>query len=194
MPFNPSLVFMAFLMRYRMQISFFLFAALLAEDVIEGVRPHAILMLSDPVGWGGAALVVIGALVRSWAAGVIHKEDRLATSGPYHFVRHPLYFGSLLMALGVCIIVADDENFLGIFALAALLYVPKIRHEEAALAKKFGMQWQAYVKRTPLFLPRLTMPAAGYVWSFAQWLHNREYNALLGSFIVLTALQFWSWS
>ena len=48
----------------------------------------------------GIALVVCGEIVRFWAAGYIAKDAEFATGGPYAHVRNPLYFGSLLLAVG----------------------------------------------------------------------------------------------
>ena len=59
--------------------------------------------LGQPVDWlfpFGAAVAVLGALIRLWGSGYVRKNDELATTGPYRFVRHPLYTGNLLIAIG----------------------------------------------------------------------------------------------
>ncbi|MDH4255479.1 MAG: hypothetical protein OEX13_13260, partial [Gammaproteobacteria bacterium] len=50
--------------------------------------------------WVGAALFALGTAVRLWASGVIAKNKQLATSGPYVYVRHPLYVGNILILYG----------------------------------------------------------------------------------------------
>lgn len=182
---------MAFLMRYRMRITLFAFAAFLMEDIIQGVQPHAVTDMHDPVGWVGGLLVLFGALTRSWAAGVIHKENSLATSGPYSLCRHPLYLGSFTMALGACMIIGDAENYLLMLGVILLLYLPKIRFEETALAAKFGEQWRNYTARTSLLVPVPGARTWHRGWSARQWLHNKEYKALVASVAVLSLLQIW---
>src|SRR5690606_23242257 len=48
----------------------------------------------------GASIAGAGLLLRAWAAGTIHKEEDLTTSGPYAFTRNPLYLGSFLIGIG----------------------------------------------------------------------------------------------
>src|SRR6187402_618593 len=48
----------------------------------------------------GIVFIVLGEIVRFWAAGYISKDAVIATGGPYAHVRNPLYFGSLLLAIG----------------------------------------------------------------------------------------------
>lgn len=53
----------------------------------------------------GCCIVAAGLLIRSWANGYAIKMDKLTTSGPYAFVRHPLYAGTLLMLIGFTVIL-----------------------------------------------------------------------------------------
>ena len=55
--------------------------------------------------WSGLAvgviLIIMGQAARFWGAGYLEKNVKLARGGPYRLVRHPLYFGSFLMGLGL---------------------------------------------------------------------------------------------
>ena len=51
----------------------------------------------------GLPVAAIGLLLRAWAAGHLDKNGSLATSGPFAFVRNPLYLGTLLTATGFAI-------------------------------------------------------------------------------------------
>src|SRR5688572_13869675 len=53
--------------------------------------------------WAGLALALAGVLLRGWAAGYLEKGRKLAQDGPYSFLRHPLYDGSFLIALGITV-------------------------------------------------------------------------------------------
>ena len=54
--------------------------------------------------WAGLGVSLIGLLLRGWAAGYLEKGKRLAQDGPYAFLRHPLYDGSFLIALGLSLL------------------------------------------------------------------------------------------
>jgi protein-S-isoprenylcysteine O-methyltransferase Ste14 len=82
------------------------------------------------------------------------KEHKLVTSGPYHWVRHPLYTigSSMFIALGM---MADNWFIaaLGILAFIAMaLRTPK---EEANLIETFGDEYREYMKRTGRYFPKL---------------------------------------
>ena len=67
----------------------------------------AILILHrpDPAAmFVGAIPVVAGAGLRSWGAGHLIKNDRLTISGPYAYLRHPLYAGTLLLTVGFVLV------------------------------------------------------------------------------------------
>lgn len=81
-------------------------------------------------------------------------EHKLVTSGPYHWVRHPLYTvgTSLFIAFGM---MADNWfiALLGILTFIAMaIRTPK---EEANLIEKFGDEYREYMKHTGRYLPKL---------------------------------------
>ncbi|MCL4529191.1 MAG: isoprenylcysteine carboxylmethyltransferase family protein [Chloroflexi bacterium] len=76
---------------------------------------------------------------------------QLITSGPFAIVRHPMYAGLMLAALGSLLIYATWTTLL--FASFAPLTSVRARHEEKALSAEFGEQWLDYCKRVPMFFP-----------------------------------------
>jgi len=82
------------------------------------------------------------------------KEHKLVTSGPYRWVRHPLYtFGSaLFVAFGL---MADNWFFILMALLVFLVMASRTPREEANLVEKFGEEYREYMKRTGRYLPRL---------------------------------------
>lgn len=178
----------AFLAHYRIRITFFVAAALLLQDWWEGTRPHDPTNWADPLGVSGAVLVLLGALMRSWAAGIVHKNDVLATGGPYSLTRHPLYVGSFAIALGFCVAIGDLEDLVGVAVLFLVLYLPKIVGEERSLSEIFGERWQAYTRTTGRFFPRTLLPRVGAPWSWRRWADNREYRAFAASLLGLVIL------
>ncbi len=176
------------LIRYRVRLTFALVLGLGAWEAWRGLSLRPVLSPGDPVGLAGSLLVVLGALLRSWSAGVIHKTRALATTGPYALFRHPLYLGSLAIAVGLLIIVNEPVNLVALALLGALVYVPKIRAEERHLAALFGEQWAAYRRRTGFFFPRRRPGSLRMEWRLEQWRHNREYRGLLTSLAALALL------
>jgi protein-S-isoprenylcysteine O-methyltransferase Ste14 len=101
--------------------------------------------------WGARTL---GEMYRAASAlGVqLHTRHKLITDGPFAFVRHPLYLGLQIAALGGLLVyrtwtlVFVAVNFLGL--------VIRARREEQALAAEFGEEWNAYCQRVPAWIPR----------------------------------------
>ncbi|RRD65238.1 methyltransferase family protein [Fretibacterium sp. OH1220_COT-178] len=127
----------------------------------------------------GLPFVLLGQSWRFWAVGCIGRyrgeavgAERLATWGPYAFMRNPLYFGNGLIGLGWGLMSGPWATvlFLGSFIVVyGLLIVP---HEESFLLERFGDEYRAYRRRTGAFLPkgwpggRIAGPfAAGVLWT-----------------------------
>jgi protein-S-isoprenylcysteine O-methyltransferase Ste14 len=179
------------LLHRRVRITSFVFLALVVADVMEQVDPHNLANLGDYHVLAGLGLIVFGLSVRSWAAGTLHKRTRLATTGPYAMVRHPLYIGSLSMMFGFCALVDDGRNFWIALGPIFVLYIFRALHEEKNIAALFPTQWPAYAARVPRFVPRHLPKRMFANWDFNQWLNNREYQAVCAVLLGLAALQTW---
>ena len=68
------------------------------------------------VAWG-VPFVLAGVGVRVWAVGYLVKTARLTTDGPYAYVRHPLYLGTLLIGIGVLVMLGGAAAGLGAVGL-----------------------------------------------------------------------------
>jgi protein-S-isoprenylcysteine O-methyltransferase Ste14 len=179
------------LIRYRVRISIIVFVTLIAEDVVEGVKPHNLMNVADFMSVLGLALIVGGLALRSWAAGTLHKATELTTTGPYALIRHPLYVGSFMMMAGVCSLIDDAENIWFILGPIGFMYMIKLHHEESRLSKKFGERWQEYVRAVPRFIPA-KLPINGFAgWDARQWITNREYQAVAATALGLLAIEAW---
>lgn len=82
------------------------------------------------------------------------KEHKLSTSGPYRWVRHPLYtVGSMLfISFGM---MADNWFIAALGILAFIAMAKRTPQEEANLIEKFGDEYREYMKHTGRFFPRL---------------------------------------
>ncbi|MFA5238199.1 MAG: isoprenylcysteine carboxylmethyltransferase family protein [Phycisphaerae bacterium] len=116
-------------------------------------------MADTILGMSGLFLLTICSVGRLWALLYIsgYKKLELITEGPYSMVRHPLYVFSLIGAIGIGL---ASKNILVLAALIIfyLLYYPlTIIVEEKKLTDKFDQGYLDYIKRTPRFLPKLSL-------------------------------------
>lgn len=101
----------------------------------------------------GLALAALGQLWRIYAAGVIYKNRRLATTGAYSLVRHPLYLGNFLILVGFAI-AGWHWVVLVVVVLFFLFYYPAaIRYEDHKLEGIFGDDWRQWSGMTPGMFP-----------------------------------------
>jgi protein-S-isoprenylcysteine O-methyltransferase Ste14 len=127
----------------------------------------------------GLPLGLLGLLIRAWAAGHLEKNMRLAETGPYAYVRNPLYIGTLLVAAGL--VVASRRWILAaIFAAVFLLvYLPVIELEQQHLRELFP-NYDAYARRVPALIPAIRRRGPSDRFRWKRYLRNEEYQALVG--------------
>jgi len=139
----------------------------------------------------GLPVSLCGLALRAWAAGHLAKNAQLAQSGPYAWVRNPLYIGTLLVALGL--VLASRSIGLGILfaAVFGLIYLPVIQLEEQHLRSLFP-EYADYARKVPALLPRPRL-AGGPPFQPRLYLKNREYEALLGFMAGMALLAWKAW-
>ncbi|HYM79685.1 MAG TPA: isoprenylcysteine carboxylmethyltransferase family protein [Candidatus Dormibacteraeota bacterium] len=116
------------------------------------------------IAWAGIALTWVGVAVAIWAryclgvywsARVTLKEGhQLISSGPYALVRHPIYTGMLLGAVGTTLVVGEWRGVVAVVLLLAA-HTRKAMREESLLTTEFGEQYNCYRQRTGFLFPRL---------------------------------------
>jgi protein-S-isoprenylcysteine O-methyltransferase Ste14 len=118
---------------------------------------------SSPVFEGlGVALLVAGLVFSVWArihlganwSGIVtvKKDHELIRTGPYAWVRHPIYTGILLGLLGT-VIALDEWRGLFAFVLMTIGFVLKLRIEERWLHEIFGEPYALYKREVPALFP-----------------------------------------
>jgi protein-S-isoprenylcysteine O-methyltransferase Ste14 len=126
----------------------------------------------------GIGLIVAGLLLRLWANGYAIKMDKLTTCGPYAFVRHPLYLGTILLAAGAVIML--KVYYLGIllFLVMGFVYYRTMKTEDKMLQDKFAGQYLDYKRRVPAILPTIFPFRAGEKWPFSleRLIRSQEYK------------------
>lgn len=155
---------------------------------IERIAIHP--LASSQAGWG-IGTILVGVIIRSLSAGALHKNSTLSISGIYALVRNPLYVGSFLFLLGICMVINHPLFWLTSLAVFALTYIPTILAEERGLQQAFPAQWQQFVTTTPRFIPNILRigALAQTQWSARQWLKNHEHNSVIAAIVILTLLE-----
>ena len=134
----------------------------------------ALLLIPPPSDAPGASLWIIGALVvaigeatRLWAVhhiGAISRtrSDRLGplvSSGPFAFIRNPLYVGNIFLWAGFALSAHLVWFAPLVVVLLALEYHAIVRWEEGLLSERIGEPYVQYVARVPRWLPSWSSPA-----------------------------------
>lgn len=136
----------------------------------------------------GAAIAALGLGIRAVASGHVDKNAELARTGPYAYVRNPLYLGSIVLAVGFAAAARDVMIAALIVVMFVLIYVPTIRSEERYLRTRFP-EYPAYARDVAQLFPR-TLRFGGMTQNFSRelYLKHHEYNALFGAVAMLVAL------
>ncbi len=103
----------------------------------------------------GIAIWARYSLGQYWSARVTLKVDhQLIRSGPYAYVRHPLYSGLLLAMAGTALVVGEWRAVIGVL-VGLVEFSRKAGKEEALLATEFSDDYQEYRRHTGFLTPRL---------------------------------------
>ncbi len=116
----------------------------------------------------GTAIAIVGMVVRMWAAGYVMKNKELATTGPYAYVRHPLYVGNILLLVAFSLASSLWWSFLLMAFLLWFYYPPTISYEDNKLHNIFGEDWENWSKDINALIPTFGKKAgtAKSDWSF----------------------------
>ena len=140
----------------------------------------------------GSLFISLGECLRIWAVGYAGGSTRattlgaardLVTTGPYSYVRNPLYLGNFLLSFGICII----SNVIWLIPVLIvgyfIQYLPIIKVEETYLLESCGSVYQTYQKKVrrffPQFRPYPTPSAHDFSWARAIKSEKRTLTAIV---------------
>ncbi len=83
-----------------------------------------------------------------------HRDNRLAEDGLYGLVRHPQYTGLFIGLFGEGIVHWPTLFSVAMFPVIVLVYTLLARREETKMVEQFGMRYEAYRQRVPMFFPK----------------------------------------
>jgi len=135
----------------------------------------------------GFIIAVIGEFFRTFASGIIKKNQQVAKDGPYKWCRHPLYFGSFLISIGLLISASHIVPLIYFIIFFPLFYIPTMKKEEKYLREKFNDDYIEYSKEVPTFFPFFRKTTIeNFSWENVK--KNSEFYNWLAIFLVYSVL------
>lgn len=123
--------------------------------------------------WTGVAIALVGFMLLQWSQNTLGKnwsdtprllkEQSLVTSGPYRWVRHPIYTAFLLILGSTFLISANWMIGLTWIGMSVLEVASRISYEESLMIESFGDQYRNYMKKTGRLFPRISVVTSAVV-------------------------------
>ena len=144
-----------------------LVAILLMKKIMEPIEfmrihitPVWILMIIESLG---VLLFFLGNILLYWSRIVLRRsfrlggvaprsEDNLITSGPYRWIRHPMYTSILFMSLGLTLLI-QSTVILALFVILTIFVILLIPSEDAQLQKSYGVKFNEYRQEVKALIP-----------------------------------------
>ncbi len=103
------------------------------------------------------SLIFLGLATRMFASGFVLKNKELSTTGPYAFMRHPLYTGNIMILIGLCLINGFLWSFISAFIFFWFYYPTAIEYEDRKLKSLFPDTWEEWASITPALMPKMDL-------------------------------------
>lgn len=154
----------------------------------------------------GFVIAASGEMMRLWGVSWAGSETRttgpvggtfLIISGPFGHLRNPLYFGNILLYLGIGVMSMALFPYLQIvaFLFFAIQYHYIVKEEEGYLITAFGKEYEEYVKNVPRFIPRISAYKNGSVqqppFNLKAGLRSERRTLQAFTFVTLTLILLW---
>ena len=111
----------------------------------------------------GSIVMWAGLFIRVWAVSRIglafttvvmaHENQKVVTNGPYRFIRHPAYAGSMLIFIGFGISMGNIIGLALIIAVIFFGYFQRIKVEEHVMLSTIGDEYRKYMEKTKRIIP-----------------------------------------
>ena len=115
-----------------------------------------LLAICAAIGSVWLTMTAINTLGKEWSLTArLVEGHKLATSGPYAYVRHPIYSGMLGMLLATGLAISHWAGLLAGLVVFFIGTIIRVRSEERLLREAFGEQFEDYARRVPAIVPGL---------------------------------------
>lgn len=105
----------------------------------------------------GAWLALNGVKEATLRTAERHRTEKIITTGVYSIVRHPQYLGGLLAHVGISFLLSAWYSLLSTPLMVVLVFIIS-RKEEEELVREFGKEYEDYMKRVPMLIPKARAP------------------------------------
>jgi hypothetical protein len=104
--------------------------------------------------WPGVVVALSGEMIQIWASAHLRKNVEVAKSGPYAWVRNPMYLGRFLVGLGLALLTWRWFLILPYVTVFWIYAQARVLGEEVRLKALFGEEYESYCGRVRRWLPR----------------------------------------
>ncbi len=141
--------------------------------------------------WAGAGLFVIAMALRLWAKGILRRNKKISTGGPYALCRHPFYLGNLLLDLSLCLMAGNIWLAAIYLPVFLLIYTKTMKREETYLLSRFPEEYPAVLRLNRLLpvLPSDLSKLAGD-WQMKVLLKESEVSRLC-KILAIASFLYW---
>lgn len=155
--------------------SFRIFRLLLGGPLLAGFSAYMIwpplmewsqVTLSPDLRWSGMFIAVAGVVLLVWVQKHLSRNftgtvqirpgGHVVQTGPYAYVRHPMYWSFLLLGVGIFLLTANWLLGGGFLLIILLVMFVRTPIEERKLRDAYGPEYIEYAKRTGKFFPKFT--------------------------------------
>jgi protein-S-isoprenylcysteine O-methyltransferase Ste14 len=143
--------------------------ALIVYAFCPGFLAWAAFSLRAWVRWIGVGITGTALLLLAWVQWSLGKNfsttlhlrqgHSLVMTGPYRWMRHPMYTALFLLGVGFLVLTANWAVGVPLIVALPIIVVARVGNEEALMMEQFGEDYRAYMQQTGRFLPRLTRQA-----------------------------------
>ena len=125
--------------------------------------------------WPGVVVAIFGEAIQVWASAHLRKNVEVVKSGPYAWVRNPMYFGRFFVGLGLTLLTWRWFLILPYVVIFWVYAQARVLGEEARLAGLFGGEYASYCRKVRRWLPTAPKERLSEErWSWACVLRNHE--------------------
>jgi steroid 5-alpha reductase family enzyme len=145
--------------------------------------------------WPGVLVALAGESLQLWATAHLRKNVQVIRSGPYAWLRNPMYLGRFFIGLGLSLLTWRWLIIAPFVVLYCLYAQARVVGEERRLRALFGKEHEDYCRTVRRWLPlppRQRQPAGWRArWSWDSVLRNHELRVAGGLVLLLALLKWW---
>lgn len=132
--------------------------------------------------WPGLAVSILGEALQLWCMSTIKTHKKLTVTGPYMFVRNPMYIGRFFLIFGM-LMMTGSILILAVFIAAYYFYmINRVNREEKLLAELFGEDYAEYCRDVHPYVPGFKRFDAARLVSFNK--ESMAQNHVVVNFLV----------